>query len=505
MRRVDRPEEFQDALDAAKREAGSAFGDDRMLIEKYLVRPRHIEIQIFADSAGNVVHLFERDCSVQRRHQKVLEEAPAPGLSPERREAMAAAAVAAAEAIGYVGAGTVEFIVAEDGTFYFMEMNTRLQVEHPVTELTTGFDLVEWQLRVAAGERLPRSQAEIAALGHAIEARLYAEDPSRDFLPATGRLRRLVLPAETLSVRVDSGVAEGDEIGVHYDPMIAKIIARGYDRASALRRLGRALAETRVAGVVTNLDLLGAIVRHPAFAEGGVDTGFIERHKAELIPAATAPPDETLAMAALAVLLERRETAAVTAAAGPDPHSPWHEVGGWRLNGDAQYGLRFHSLDDGSERGVTVHFRGRGFRLDLSGGSMTAEVDRGEGGAIRAFLDGRRTVADATKSGDRLTVFLRGRSWRFSLIDPLAAAAQAEAGAGRMVAPMPGRIVAVHVKAGDRVRRGQPLVALEAMKMEHGVAAPADGIVEAVHFTLGDLVDEGAELLSLTAEEGSGS
>ncbi len=302
MRVVERPADFAAALAAARREASSAFGDDRMLVEKYLERPRHIEIQVFGDRHGNLVHLFERDCSIQRRHQKIVEEAPAPGLTGAGRTAMAEAAVAAARAIGYQNAGTVEFI-AEDDRFYFMEMNTRLQVEHPVTEMITGQDLVEWQLKVAAGEPLPCRQEELGVDGHAIEVRIYAEDPERDFLPATGILRHLATPPESPHVRIESGVRQGDEVGIHYDPMLAKLIVWDRDRAGALRRLRTALAGYEVVGLATNLELLAAIAAHPAFAAGALDTGFIERHRAELLPPPTPAPDRVLAIAALSELL----------------------------------------------------------------------------------------------------------------------------------------------------------------------------------------------------------
>ncbi len=340
MRRVDDAKDFAAALDGAKRESASAFGDDTVLIEKFVERPRHIEIQVFADGHGNAVHLFERDCSIQRRHQKVVEEAPAPGLDEARRTAMGAAAVEAARAIGYVGAGTVEFIAGPDGDFYFMEMNTRLQVEHPVTEMITGLDLVEWQLRVASGEPLPLGQDDLAIAGHAIEARVYAEDPARGFLPSTGELHHLRPPEEGDGVRWDTGVRAGDAISMHYDPMIAKLIVwSGEGRADAVRRLRRALASCEVAGVTTNLDLLGAIAAHPAFAAGGCDTGFVEQHFDSLVPPPAPPDGSALACAALALELRRREEAAARAAASGDPHSPWHQVNGWRLNDSGRHTL----------------------------------------------------------------------------------------------------------------------------------------------------------------------
>ncbi|MBV9756894.1 MAG: acetyl-CoA carboxylase biotin carboxylase subunit, partial [Alphaproteobacteria bacterium] len=331
MRVVERGENFPEALGAARREAASAFGDDAVLLERYLAQPRHIEIQVFADSHGNAVSLFERDCSIQRRHQKIIEESPAPGLPDEQREQMGAAAIAAARAVGYVGAGTVEFLY-QGGRFYFMEMNTRLQVEHPVTEMVTGQDLVEWQFRVAGGETLPLRQQELRISGHAIEARVYAEDPARDFLPSIGRLVHLRQPEASAAVRVDTGVRAGDAISPHYDPMIAKLIIWGADRAEAVRRLAAALAEYEVLGVATNLALLQAIAAHPAFVRGDVHTGFIAQHPELLAPPAADVPPLALAAAALRVLLDRRRDAEAAAAGSGDPFSPWAATDAWRPN-----------------------------------------------------------------------------------------------------------------------------------------------------------------------------
>ena len=342
MRVVEAANDFAAALEAARQEAAAAFGDDRVLIERYLQHPRHIEVQVFADTHGNVVHLFERDCSVQRRHQKVIEEAPAPGIDPGRRAAMGEAAVAAARAVGYVGAGTVEFVADADG-FFFLEMNTRLQVEHPVTEMVTGFDLVEWQLRVAAGEALPATQEAIRLTGHAIEARLYAEDPARDFAPSIGRLVAFRLPSQTNSIRVDAGFVTGDTVSVHYDAMLAKLIVHGATRAAALATLRGALADCDVAGVASNLDLLHRIAAHPAFAAGGVDTGFIARYADTLLAAQDTPPDDVLAAAALGVLTDEAEAAAQQATAGADPYSPWHARDQWWLNASADRLLEFHA------------------------------------------------------------------------------------------------------------------------------------------------------------------
>ena len=501
MRVVEQPMDFDAAVAAARREAAAAFGDDRVLVEKYLTHPRHIEIQVFADSHGNTLHLFERDCSIQRRHQKVLEEAPAPGLTPERRAEMGAAAVAAARAIGYVGAGTVEFIVARDD-FYFMEMNTRLQVEHPVTEMITGHDLVEWQLRVAAGEPLPCGQDELALRGHAIEARLYAEDPARGFLPATGRLVHLRLPETGPRVRVDSGVQLGDAVTVHYDPLLAKLVVWGEDRPTALRRLAAALAGTQVVGVTTNLAFLAAVAAHPAYRAGELDTGFIDRRGAELITSGGPVTDRVLALASLAVLRQRAAEAEAQAQRSGDPHSPWHQTTGWRLNVETHSRLVFRDVfrDEEREIAVTVHYRPDGYRLELPGGEIAARGRLAASGDLVAELAGHQVRATVVRQGHELAVLIGAELHRLVLHDPLALVGAAEAGGGRLTAPMPGRVTEVHVKPGVRVARGAPLLVLEAMKMEHTIAAPADGRVTAVHYDAGALVEEGAELLALDLE-----
>ena len=363
MRVVARPDEFAAALEGARREAQAAFGDERMLLERYLDAPRHIEVQVFGDRHGQVVHLFERDCSVQRRHQKVLEEAPAPGISAQQRAALGATAVRLARAIDYTGAGTIEFLMDQSGAFYFMEMNTRLQVEHPVTEMITGLDLVEWQLRVAAGERLPLSQKEIALAGHAIEGRLYAEDPEHGFLPSTGTLAHARLPASGPSVRVETGVRAGDRISPFYDPMLAKIVVWGPDRAAALRRLRGALFDTEVVGLSTNLEFLARVVDHDAFASGAVATAFVADHAAELLAPAPPPDDEALAIAALWLLCRQRREAVAAAAAGADPHSPWHRVDGWRLNDVGHQTLRLRAAGEVVE--IDAQAESAGWRLRI--------------------------------------------------------------------------------------------------------------------------------------------
>ena len=497
MRAVNDAASFLDALAGAKREALASFGDDRVLLERYLARPRHIEIQVFADAAGHAVHLFERDCSIQRRHQKVLEEAPAPGLPQALRDEMGRAAIAAAKAIGYVGAGTVEFLLDEDGRFYFMEMNTRLQVEHPVTELITGQDLVEWQLRVAAGEPLPLAQEELAITGHAIEARVYAEDPSRDFLPSTGTLTHLRPPAESPHVRIDTGVREGDAVTIHYDPMIAKLIVWDSDRAGAVRRLRAALAEYQVVGVTTNLPFLGAVAAHPAYGAGELDTRFIERHRAGLLGEAVPASDAVLAIACLDVLLRRASGAEEAARASHDPHSPWHRTDGWRLNVDYRHTVTF--ADAGRLVRVVAHYRPQGLLLELPGGRVEVRGERSGTDDLVADLGGARIRATVVRSGDELVVMTHGRGHRLTLHDPDAAAERDVAG-GSLTAPMPGKVIAVMVEPGATVKKGDPLIILEAMKMEHTVTSPRDGTVAEVHFGTGALVSEGAQLLALGPE-----
>jgi 3-methylcrotonyl-CoA carboxylase alpha subunit len=499
MRIVETAADFAAALASAKREAASSFGDDQVLIEKYLQRPRHIEIQVFADSHGNVVHLFERDCSIQRRYQKVVEEAPAPGLTAEQRHSMGEAACAAARAIGYLGAGTVEFI-AEGEAFYFMEMNTRLQVEHPVTEAITGQDLVEWQFRVASGEALPRRQEELALSGHAIEVRVYAEDPARDFLPSTGTLAHLRSPEEGPHVRVDTGVREGDAISMHYDPMIAKLIVWDRDRAGAVRRLRRALTAYEIVGVATNLTFLGAIAAHPAYGAPQLDTGFIARHAADLRPAPGPAGPEVLAAAALHVLEARRRAVEAAASASLDPWSPWDQIDSWRANGDGYQDLVFRDGD------ALVRLRahplpGGVIRLDLP--DATAMLAGGEGpdGAVRLTLDGVKLDATIVRAGDALVVIRDGRNHRLQIVDPLAPAGIDAAGDGKLTAPMPGRIIQVLTAPGTSVRRGAPLLVLEAMKMEHTITAPADGSIAAIRYGVGDLVEDGAELIVFASGE----
>jgi 3-methylcrotonyl-CoA carboxylase alpha subunit len=493
MRVVTAAADFAPALASARQEAASAFGDDRVLIERYLDRPRHIEVQIFADARGNALHLFERDCSAQRRHQKVLEEAPAPGLDPARRAAMGAAAVASARASGYVGAGTVEFVADADG-FWFLEMNTRLQVEHPVTEMVTGYDLVEWQLRVAAGEKLPAAQEDIRIHGHAIEARLYAEDPARDFAPSIGRLARLRLP-EGDGVRVDAGVRTGDAVSVHYDAMLAKLICHGATRDEALSRLSRALAETEIAGVASNLDMLGRIAAHPDFAAGGIDTGFIAREAASLLAPQRPPTPEVLAAAALGVLA----TEAQIRPPPGDPHSPWNARNGWWLNANRARTLGFSAGEVAHP--VTVRPAVGGlWHVEAAGTALTGTASFAQEGRLAVTLDAQRNHAGFTRTQDAVLLRWRGETWRLSLPDPAAAIQADDAAGGRLLAPIPGQVTSVAVAPGQAVARGEVLVVLEAMKTVFRLPAPADGVVAEISCRAGDTVEEGQILVSFAED-----
>jgi 3-methylcrotonyl-CoA carboxylase alpha subunit len=501
-------DDFVAQLSSARREAAASFGDDRVLVERYLARPRHVEIQVFADSRGNCVYLFERDCSIQRRHQKVVEEAPAPQMDPAIRRRMGEAAVAAARAIGYVGAGTVEFLLDEDGSFYFMEMNTRLQVEHPVTELITGQDLVEWQLRVAAGGKLPLRQDDLTIDGHAIEVRLYAEDPSRGFLPQTGRLDHLRFPEEGLHVRVDTGVRAGDSIGIHYDPMIAKLIVWDRDRPAAVRRLQTALAATEVAGLAANVPFLAAIAHHPAFMAADLDTRFIQRHEADLLPAAEPAAPGILALAALGLLLDREAKARAAAADSSDRWSPWSRTDGWRLNDEAHGSVTLRAPgreagEPGTDLLLTLTWRGDGYLFHCPGGDVRASGSLSADGRLRAELDGALVNATWVRTGNSVTLFHTpvGGAFgvhRFDVVEPLAGAST-DTATGRLTAPMPGKIVAVLVDAGAAVEKGAALIVLEAMKMEHTIKAPAAGTVTALRYRVGDQVPEGAELVGFEA------
>ncbi|WP_142008579.1 MULTISPECIES: acetyl/propionyl/methylcrotonyl-CoA carboxylase subunit alpha [Pseudomonadaceae] len=477
MKVVEREADLAEALSSAQREAQAAFGDARMLVEKYVLKPRHVEIQVFADRHGNCLYLNERDCSIQRRHQKVVEEAPAPGLSAEQRRAMGEAAVRAAQAIGYVGAGTVEFLLDARGDFFFMEMNTRLQVEHPVTEAITGLDLVAWQIRVARGEALPITQAQVPLMGHAIEVRLYAEDPEGGFLPASGHLDLYREPAPGEGRRVDSGVAEGDDVSPFYDPMLAKLIAWGENREEARQRLLAMLGDTAVGGFRTNLAFLRRVLGHPAFAAAELDTGFIERHQAQLLPAPATLPEQVWQLAA-----EAFRQGDVARIRQDDPHSPWSGNSGWRAGLPSETDLH---LACGEERQV-VRLRGR---VDSP---VRLEDER-----LTLELDGVRRTLLAIRRGETLYLEWDGTLHTITRVDPIAEAEASHTHQGGLTAPMNGSIVRVLVEAGQAVEAGTALVVLEAMKMEHSIRAPHAGTVKALYCSEGELVAEGTALVEL--------
>jgi len=495
MRLVDAPAEFGEALAAARREAASAFGNDDMLVEKYLEQPRHVEVQVFCDQHRNAVYLFERDCSVQRRHQKVIEEAPAPGMTPELRAKMGQAAVQAALAIDYEGAGTVEFLLDVDGSFYFMEMNTRLQVEHPVTEMITGQDLVEWQLRVAAGEPLPLAQDQLQISGHAFEARIYAEDPEKEFLPATGTLTYLQPPRESRHVRVDTGVLQGDEVSVYYDPMIAKLVVWDESRERALARLSTALADYRVSGLRTNLSFLYNLATCPPFARAELDTGFIARHRELLFHDSAEDRVQDLPLASLYLLL-RMEQATRARAGDADPGSPWNTSNAWRLNQPAVHTGAI--VLNGVAHDVPVVEIGSGqrrrFRITVGDKSVMA-AGRLEGNELYADIDGYRQRVVVVPQDGRFTLFSQRGSMQFALAQPDYGEDEADVTTGAFTAPMPGVIVKLLVAAGESVKRDQPLLIMEAMKMEHRICAPVAGTVDQFCFAAGESVSGGEELL----------
>jgi len=493
MRLVDKSEDFLDLLASCKREANSSFGDEHVLIEKYITKPRHIEIQVFADTQGNCVYLFERDCSVQRRHQKVLEEAPAPGMTLERRRQMGEAAVAAAKAVGYVGAGTVEFIANQDGSFYFMEMNTRLQVEHPVTEMITGQDLVEWQLRVAAGQPLPLAQEQLQIRGHALEARIYAEDANKGFLPSTGKLIRLAPPAKSINVRVDTGVEEGDEITPYYDPMIAKLIVWDEHRDAALARMRKALADYQVAGVTTNIDFLSRLVACPAFADTDLDTGLIERQKDFLFPPVLAVPRDALLVATVGELLWEQHEAKQKAKTSGDPWSPWHARDGWRMNLSAARMIGFRDGDSLIE--AQVRYQRDQWAITINAETTLARGKKLDGDQFAVELDDRRLVASVVAVDDKRNVFLQGTTYALLRDDPLHLVEAGGNQGGGLTAPMPGKVVALLAQSGQKVDKGTPLLILEAMKMEHTITAPAAGTVKAFCYAAGEQVSDGAALV----------
>ncbi|HYF59601.1 MAG TPA: acetyl/propionyl/methylcrotonyl-CoA carboxylase subunit alpha [Burkholderiaceae bacterium] len=500
MRIVSRASEFDAMLASCKREAAASFGNDAVLVERYATKPRHVEIQVFADAHGRAIYLFERDCSVQRRHQKVVEEAPAPGLPEATRRAMGEAAVAAARAVGYVGAGTVEFILDASGAFYFMEMNTRLQVEHPVTEMITGLDLVEWQLRVACGEPLPLAQHELAVRGHAIEARVYAENPDKGFLPSTGTLVHLRTPdavrfevgadgaGRPAPVRIDSGIGEGDAITPFYDPMIAKLIVWGEDRAQAILRMRDALARFEAAGPSTNLDFLGRLMRCRAFVEADLDTALIERERDALAPRAEPPGPDVLAAAAAAVLADE-------AARAPAATDPWSVADGFRVGAPLARTLAFTHRD--AALPVLVEYARGGCTVRVGEATTCVAALRRDGARVTGLLGTSRLDVSAVFDRETLHLFGPGGHWQLGYAPPLAHAGDEADAGGSLAAPMPGKVIALFVEPGATVRRGQPLLVMEAMKMEHTIAAPADGVVDRLPYRVGDQVAEGAALVAL--------
>jgi 3-methylcrotonyl-CoA carboxylase alpha subunit len=504
MRAVDKSEDFDAALQSCKREAINSFGDDAVLIEKYVQRPRHIEIQVFGDAQGNCVYLFERDCSVQRRHQKVLEEAPAPGMTQAMREQMGAAAVAAARAVNYQGAGTVEFIVEQkpggEMNFFFMEMNTRLQVEHPVTEAITGLDLVEWQLRVASGEKLPLQQDQLRITGHAIEARICAENPDNNFLPATGTLQVYAKPVhaafqrpmdETGMVRIDDGVRQGDAISPYYDSMIAKLIVHGATRAEALAKLDKALAQTHIVGLNTNVQFLRHVVQSPSFMQANLDTALIPREASALFHQEKLSAAQAAAAHIAHTLLVERSA---------ETADPFARRDGWRAFGmhTRRFGLQFHGEPVAAE---LSYLPGGALRLQVGDTHGALDFSRQANGAVSVDFAGHRLDSQsyglAVAKGTEAHIFTAQGATKITVLNPFLQQADSTAATGRLTAPMPGKVVSFAVKSGDAVKAGQTLAVMEAMKMEHTIAAPTDGTVAELLYAPGDQVAEGAELLTL--------
>ncbi len=498
MRIVWAADDFSAALQSARREAKSAFGDDSLLLERYLEAPRHIEFQIFGDARGSVVQIFERECSIQRRYQKIIEETPSPFLDEELRARMGDAAVAAAEAVDYRNAGTVEFIVGADRRFYFMEMNTRLQVEHPVTELVTGLDLVEWQLRVAAGEPLPLEQNAIGHNGHAIEARIYAEDPARDFLPSTGRVQRFAHPSPDAGLRIDAGVEDGDTVSIHYDPLIAKLCVLATDRDASIEALCRALARTAVFGLATNLELLRRIAAHEAFAAGEIDTGYLDAHLENLLDAAPTAPDMVWAAAAGRCLLDRQSATERIAESGDyrDPFSPWHRQDGWRASGGT--GSRLHFVDESGEvHELIVSGWDGAYRIGHAGRKFDATVRELDEEHVEVRFDNVAGILSVIRQGNDYLVGQDTAGFALEQQDPWPIAAAAGEDRAHPGAPLPGRIVAIEVQPGDRVEEGQALLVLEGMKMEYTLKARTAGVVERVLYAAGEFVEAEVPLVDI--------
>ncbi|TDJ12651.1 MAG: acetyl-CoA carboxylase biotin carboxylase subunit [Gammaproteobacteria bacterium] len=510
MRIVREESAFAEALHAARREALSSFGDDRVLLEKFLENPRHVEVQVFADTHGNIVHLFERECSIQRRYQKIIEEAPCPSVADDMRREMTAAAITAARAVGYQNAGTVEFILDRDGRFFFMEMNTRLQVEHPVTEMITGLDLVEWQLRVASGEELPLTQEQITCDGHAIEARIYAENPYRDFLPATGTVEAFVHPPQENGLRVDSGITDGDRIGIHYDPLQAKLIVHDKSRRAATKKLQASLERTALFGVSNNLPLLRGIAASKIFAGAGMDTGYLDKHLDDVLPG-QATPREILAIAAV-VSLEHRNNAARIASlrGGQDAGSPWYKPDAWRLGGTAGSLIRFHDAH-GPGAGIRVlpadsadshycHFADD--RLALSVTECIEAVEPGPDWRESVWqVDGQEIAAAIICRGPWLQLCADGQCHELRRLNPYLSETESADEDAHPGSPLPGKIVALLVAEGDRVETGDKLLVLEGMKMEYTLLARTAGTIEKILYREGDIVEAEVALIDIQADE----
>ncbi|WP_327569000.1 acetyl/propionyl/methylcrotonyl-CoA carboxylase subunit alpha [Bradyrhizobium sp.] len=488
MRIVRSAGELAAAIVSAKREAKAAFGDDRMLIEKYLDNPRHIEVQVIGDSHGNLLSLFERECTLQRRHQKVIEEAPSPTLNATQRDAVCAAARKAAGAVNYVGAGTIEF-VSNGKDVFFIEMNTRLQVEHPVTELITGIDLVEWQLRVAFGEKLPLNQEEIRLNGHAVEARVYAENPHKNFMPSVGKIRTWRTPEQTDGLRIDAGYREGDAVSPHYDAMLAKVIAWAPTRDAAIDRLHRGLEETDVRGVVTNIPFLSALVTHPKVRANAIDTGFIERELKNLTPEASPPGNLELCAAVAAILREEQK------AARAEAQSPWR-ISGWMPVGRRQRVFSFRD-GQGGEHKVTLTYGSGPATLSIGAHEYAFTSSPADSGGFDLSLDGTRSHIAAVVEGHEL--YLRTRNGRFDLhwVDPFGGDDEEQVGEDKIVAPLPGTVVALLAEVGATLEKGAPILTLEVMKMEQTLRAPFAGVLKAIKCKVGDIVQEGVELAEI--------
>jgi 3-methylcrotonyl-CoA carboxylase alpha subunit len=499
MRIVRDRDAWSAALAGARREAAAAFGDDRVILERYLEKPRHIEFQVFADSHGNAIHLFERECSIQRRYQKIIEETPAVTLGDTLRSRMGDAAVRAARAVDYVNAGTVEFL-EDGGDYFFMEMNTRLQVEHPVTEATTGLDLVEWQLRVAAGETLPLTQEQVTRAGHAIEARIYAENPFEEFLPSTGTIGRFRYPSDTEEIRMDTGVEDGDTVGIHYDPMIAKIIARGDDREAAIARMREALAGTMLTGPLTNLPFLRGLVAHRDFRSADIDTGYLDRHLDVILEGLARPGNLALALAACVTALDRSQPTAREEDA--DRYSPWERTDGWRLGGGATR-MAFEDRNDDRHEVRLSGWNGH-FQAEVGDDTLELVVSKLDDERISFEIDRETQEGVVIRDGNALFVSAASDSCELRLV-PLYGS---KSGRGEEDthpgAPMPGRIVVMHVEVGQVVDKGQPLLVLEGMKMEYTLTSPATGVVAGIHCAEGDLVEAEVPLVDIDPQPETG-